>query len=116
MKTKEYQNFGSTTACVMRGVSATSEFDYIPREEKVVDEDKEQEEEATPRKILFYGYSWFGSVKTAKNVNASGNHCVMLIKTAHYRSPKKCLKETMKDNPGGTWIVMEGKTEKTVQT
>ena len=59
MKTKEYQNFGSMTACVMRGVTATSEFDYIPQEEKEVQEDEEQEE-YTPRKRFFYGDSWFG--------------------------------------------------------
>ena len=35
----------------------------------------------------------------------------MIIKTAHSRSLKKWLDQTMKDMPGGTWIVLEGTTE-----
>ena len=36
----------------------------------------------------------------------------MLIKTAYSILPKKWLEETMIDYPGGTWITMEGCTEK----
>ena len=36
----------------------------------------------------------------------------MLVKTAHSRSPKKFLDETMKDFPGGTWITLEGRAQK----
>ena len=36
----------------------------------------------------------------------------MLVKTAHSRSPKKFLKETMKDFPGGTWITLEVRAQK----
>ena len=41
----------------------------------------------------------------------SVHHCTMIIKTAHVQSPKKWLDETMKDIPGGTWIVLKGTTE-----
>ena len=72
-----------------------------------------QEEDNTEKKQLYYDNSWFGSVKTSENVAANNNHFIMLIKPAHSRSLKKWLKETMVDYPGGTWITMEGKTEKT---
>ena len=82
MRNKPYQNLGSTTACVMRGVTETSGYDFIPLEQEEGQDDM-KEQESPPRKRLFYGDSWFGSVKTAEKVSASGNHCVMLIKTAH---------------------------------
>ena len=104
MSKKEYSGLGGTAACVMRGVTATQDMDFIPND---------QEEDNADKKRLYYGDSWFGSVKTAENVAASNNHCVMLIKTVHSRSPKKWLENAMIDYPGGTWITMEGTTEKT---
>lgn len=59
---------------------------------------------------LFLGDSWFGSVKTAETVSFSGNHCIMVIETAFRRSPKKYRESNMLDYPGGTRIVLEGKT------
>jgi len=46
----------------------------------------------------------------------SGHHCTMITKTTHTRSPKKWLDKTMKDFPGGTWIVLEGTTEVSIVT
>ena len=66
------------------------------------------------QKKIFLGNSWFGFVKTAEAVSLSGNHCIMVIKTAFRRSPKKYLESTMLDYPGGTWLVLEGKTHKNV--
>ena len=63
-------------------------------------------------KHLWLGDSWFGSVKTVANIGMMGHHAVMVIKTAHSRSPKKFFEETMADFPGGTWMVMEGRAEK----
>ena len=97
MSKKKYSNLGGTATCVMRGVNATQDMDFIPNNQK--DDD-------TPRQRLYYGDSWFGFVKTAENVSASNNHCVMLIKTSHSRPPKKWLEETMIDYPGGIWITM----------
>ena len=38
----------------------------------------------------------------------------MVIKTAFARSPKKWLENEMQDYPGGTWIVLEGRTKNNV--
>ena len=62
-------------------------------------------------KILFFGDSWFGSVKAASNVKVAGHHSCFLVKTGHSRSPKAFLKDKMKDFPGGAWITLEAKTE-----
>ena len=39
----------------------------------------------------------------------------MVIKTAFRCSPKKYLELTMLDYPGGTWLVLKGKTHKNVE-
>jgi len=61
---------------------------------------------------LFLGDIWFGSMKSVANVALAGYHTCMLVKTAYSRSPKKFLDETMKDFPGGTWIILEGRAQK----
>ena len=99
MATKPWQDrLGATAACVLRGVIATA--DCTPRPESF---------EAGK---LYLGDSWFGSVKSVANVAMLGHHACMLVKTAHSRSPKKFLDETMKDFPGGTWITLEGRAQK----
>ena len=67
---------------------------------------------STSQPRLFFGDSWFGSVKAACQVHKLGHHGCFVIKTAHLRTPKKFLEEKMKYFPGGTWIVMEGYAEK----
>ena len=47
-------------------------------------------------KILFFGDSWFGSVKAVVKVEQASRHTYMLIDKAN-----------MKDFPGGTWITLE---------
>ena len=98
-KTEYTSEFGVTVGCVMRGVKHVEEFaenTHLPNR--------------GPR--LFFGDSWFGSVKAACQVRKLGHHACFAIKTAHSRTPKKFLEETMKDFLGGTWIVMEGRAEK----
>eukprot|EP00978_Attheya_sp_CCMP212_P007979 scaffold18564_cov61-Attheya_sp.AAC.2 len=56
------------------------------------------------------GDSWFGSVKSGSASRKTGGHACMIIKMAHTCSPKKWLEEKMKDFPGGTWIVLEGRS------
>ena len=116
MRKKEYIRLGATAACVMRGVTDTcNAYSYIesPEDSQVPSNDRDESEPAAEeaRKRLYLADSWFGSVKTAENVMQSGHHCTMIIKTAHSRSPKKWLDQTMNDMPGGTWIVLEGTTE-----
>jgi len=101
------QSLGGTAACVLRGVNATCTFTHIQEQTM---EDDEDIDSSSP--FLYFADSWFGSVKSASNVGKTGNHCCVVIKTAHSRSPKFWLEEKMKDFPGGTWIVLEGKPEK----
>ena len=98
MRNKEFtKEFGVTAACVMRGVKQIEGFEtYL---------------EDTLQPKLFFGDSWFGSVKAACQVRKLGHHGCFIIKTAHSRTPKKFLEEKMKGFPGGTWIVMEGFAE-----
>jgi len=104
MRQREYtQDLGGTAACVLRGVKDTAHFKHHP------DNDIEDNDD-TP--YLFFGDSWFGSVKAAANVKILNHHACFMVKTAHSRSPKKFLEETMQDFPGGTWITLEGQTEK----
>ena len=40
------------------------------------------------------------------------HHVCVLVKTAHSRSQKKFLDETIKNFPCGTWITLEGRAQK----
>ena len=102
------QALGGTAACVLRGVNATCTFTHI--EDATMEDDEDIGSDSSP--FLYFADSWFGSVKSAANVGKTGNHCCFVIKTAHSRSPKFWLEDKMKDMPGGTWIVLEGKPEK----
>ena len=98
MATKEYQQeLGATAVCALRGVMATG--------------DSNSRVESIETGNLFLGDSWFGSVKSVANIALAGHHACMLMKTAHFRSPNKFLDETMKDFPGGTWIILEGRAQ-----
>ena len=98
MSTKEHQVLGSTAACVLRGVQATEKLTRFPT---VHDEG----EEVSQR--LYYGDSWFGSVKAVAAVAQAGYYACFIIKTGHSRSPKAWLEAKMKDYPGGTWITLQ---------
>lgn len=97
----------------MRGITETDEyFSYIePPEESNKDNESEPAADKV-RKRLYLADSLFGSMRTANNVAQSDQHCTMIVKTAHIRSAKKLLNETMKDMPGGTWIVLKASIEK----
>ena len=99
-----YRELGATSSCVMRGVKCGEKFELAV---------SDQHDDTTPTKTdLWLGDSWFGSVKACANVAKAGNHCCLMIKTRHSRSPKKFLEDKMKEMPGGTWIVLEGRAEK----
>lgn len=105
MRKKEFQEFGGTTACTLRAVKDCKEYDFVPIE-------IEEEDDTVERSRVFLGDSWFGSIKCAANIKLMGEDCILQIKTNHSRSCKGWLEHTMKDYPGGTWIVLEGHAEK----
>ena len=82
MHKKEHtKEVGVTAACVMRGVKHTEEFKIA---------DSTYLLSSQPR--LFFGDSWFGSVKAACQVRKLGHHGCFVIKTAHSRTPKNFWK------------------------
>ena len=96
----------------MRGVACTG--DHLIYVDPVCIENEDESapiaKEVRKRKRLCLADSWFGSMKSAENVVQSGNHCTMIINTAHSQSPKKWLDMTMKEMPDGTWIALKGTT------
>ena len=82
---KKYtQEFSVTASCVMRGVEHLKEFEFV---------DCTYLPSLQPK--LFFGDSWFGSVKTAYQVRKLGHHECFVIKTAHSRTPKTFLEGKM---------------------
>ena len=53
------------------------------------------------------GDAWFGSVKAAVALAKAGYKAVLQIKTGHGLFPKKFIEDTLKDAPGGVWIVLQ---------
>ena len=79
MKNKEYfKELGTTAACCLRGVKDTSDIPSV-----------NGEEEEKPKR-LYFGDSWFGSVKTSVAIGKAGHHAFMMVKTAHACSQKSC--------------------------
>eukprot|EP00978_Attheya_sp_CCMP212_P010589 scaffold25751_cov57-Attheya_sp.AAC.2 len=107
MRPKRYfAMHGATASCVMHATTeAGQSFDYSPDDEEIAGGDLDD----FRTHIHYDGDSWFGSVKAAAAVGSLGDHACMIIKTGHTLSPKKWLDDTMKDFPGGTWIVLEGR-------
>ena len=54
------------------------------------------------------GDSWFGSVKTANELQCRGCEGVFQVKTGHRGYPKAFIEDAMKGMPGGVWLVLEG--------
>jgi hypothetical protein len=50
---------------------------------------------------------WFGSIKAAVALAKTGFKAVLQVKTGHGLYPKKFIEDTLKDAPGGVWIVLE---------
>ncbi len=53
------------------------------------------------------GNAWFGSVEAAVMLAKAGYKAVLQIKTGHGVFPKKKFEDTLKDAPGGVWIVLQ---------
>jgi len=98
MSTKEHQRLGSTADCMIRGVQVSEKLTRFPT---VHDEGQEV------IKRLYFGNSWFKSVKATTEVAQAGHHNCFILKTGHSRSSKAWLEEKMMDYPGGTLITLE---------
>jgi hypothetical protein len=103
-----------TTATTLRFLRDTCQRDlYQKSDEERSAENPHQlktgiNENATEDCVM--GDSWFGSVATvlaARKALPEKKSCIVQIKTAHSRSPKLFVENTMKDWPGGTHMVME---------
>ena len=49
-----------------------------------------------------------------EEVALAGHHAIMVMKNNHARCPKAWLESKMSEFPGGTWIILEGRTKKQV--
>ena len=94
MKHKPYFNtYGATSACVLRLSKGTKDNGQL--------HDKDV-------RNLFYGDSWFASLKTAVAVKEEiDSEFLGPVKTSHKHFPKRYLEETMKDWPPGSHMVLE---------
>ena len=104
------KELGGTAACVVRGVEAMQDHQYVDDLDLPTNDDDDAPHEKKP--FLFFGDSWFGSIKAVSEVRKLGHHACFNIKNGHSRCPKAFLETTMSDFPGGTWIVLEGHAEK----
>eukprot|EP00978_Attheya_sp_CCMP212_P033928 scaffold139680_cov35-Attheya_sp.AAC.1 len=74
-----------------------------------------EEDSLSPAHELFYADAWFASVEVATHTKLKfDSDFVGPVKMGHSRFPKKWLEEKMKDWPGGTWLVLEGKGDEEV--
>ena len=92
-----FATHGITTACVLRMAKATKHNGN--RQDPTVTN-------------LFYGDSWFSSLKTAVAVKKELQcEYIGVIKNAHKQYPRKYLETTMKEWPSGTHLVLETQVE-----
>jgi hypothetical protein len=94
----ENVSLGATAACTLRQVVACQR----------AGQPFEGEESLKPN--LFYGDSWFASVKTAELVRQRGHEFVGPVKTSSKNFPKGALESKMAGWSGGMSMVMEGVT------
>ena len=52
-------------------------------------------------------------MKAAVEIGEMGHHAVLVVKTNHSRFPNEFLNQEMKEMPGGCWITMRGKCQRT---
>ena len=87
-----YREIGATTSCAIRTIQTTAKCG--------------QKTEDHVRN-LYYGDSWFSSVKTCDAVVATKNEWVGPVKTAHKNFPKAELEKLLENWPGGSYLVLE---------
>ena len=90
MSTQPYhKDLGATAACTIRAGEATN----VHQEARTI----------------LMGDAWFGSVKAASVASKRKMEAVYQIKSNHGLYPKQFIEDALKDGPGGTHIVLEGK-------
>ena len=93
MMKKQYQELGSTAACVMRGVVASGDFVSLVEHDSQNTENSDNVGDETLLKLSL-GDSWFGSVNACAAISKAGHHGVFIVKTSHSRTPKNFLRRT----------------------
>ena len=58
---------------------------------------------------VLIGNAWFSSVRAAVAASQCNIEAIYQIKTNHRLFPKQFIEDTLKDIPGGTHVVLEGK-------
>jgi Transposase IS4 len=87
-----FRQYGATTSCVIRAMKQTG---------------NSGQKEDSHRPNLYYGDSWFASVKTADLMAEFGHDFIGPVKTSTNLFIKKELEEKMQNWPGGTHLTME---------
>ena len=91
-----YREWGTTTACVIRMALGTKNCGQRP-DDSIRD--------------LYYGDSWFASLKTAKCCSEiCESEFIGIVKTAHRGFPKTYLENKMETWPPGTHLVLQHST------
>lgn len=80
MEKKDYQELGSTAACMMRGVSGCG--NYMSLVHHILEEDVS---DTRASKRIFLSDSWFGSVNSCDSISKSGHHGCFIVKTPGYQ-------------------------------
>ena len=83
-KTEFICEFGVTVVCVIRDVIHIEQF-------------AENTYQTSQGLRLFFADSWFGSMKAAFQVLKLSHHACFAVKTAHSRTQKNFLEDTMMD-------------------
>ena len=81
MKKIFFEELGTTSACVTRASKFCSDIEKV---EVTLQHDVKNQQ-------LWIGDSWFGSVRCVAHLAKNGKHSIMMVKTAHSRSPTNCL-------------------------
>lgn len=104
MANKPYcTELGATAGCTFRLAEATQ---YSGNTESRV------QAKASKKPLIYYGDSWFGSIKTSRKIKETlGHESVFAIKTSHAGLPKAYVEDLMKDFPSGANITMKATIE-----
>ena len=94
MKKNTIEDLRTNSVCVVRASKFCADIEEV--EVKLYQDIKNKE--------LWTGDSWFGSVQTVAHLVKNDKHFIMIVKTAHSRSPKQFLDNEMKHMPGRCWI------------
>jgi hypothetical protein len=92
---EDFRELGATTSCTLRAARHMS------------NNGQKQDDHCTN---IFYGDSWFASVKTAEAIKDLGHELCGPVKTNYSLFPKDELERILQEWPGGTSLVLESTT------